>query len=159
MMNNPALRALAALESAIGVVAFVAMSLAMVAQVFWRYVLKTPLVWPYELAIYCFIYMVFIGAATSTRKHTHVAFTLIEQSLPPAVRKALSVLSSLFLIAILAWTLPAAIEQMKFVSQVRSTALSIPWSWVLAAYPLGIGLCALYLCLGTVQLLWHKGAQ
>ena len=34
---------------------------------------------------------------------------------------------------------------MDFVSGVRSSALGLPWSWVIAIYPLGMGLIIIHL--------------
>ncbi|NIW57887.1 MAG: TRAP transporter small permease subunit, partial [Nitrospinaceae bacterium] len=70
------------LEAVAGAVFFLGMFGAISIQIFARYVLQHPLVWPFELSIYCFIYMIYIGAGIAARKRSHVSFDLIYNRFP-----------------------------------------------------------------------------
>ena len=133
------------METALGVLFFAALFSAVTLQVFFRYVLNSPLVWPFEFSIYCYVFIVYIGGAMAARKQTHVAFGLLAQRLPARAQAALSAVLHIFLVVIFALTIRPSFGYMDFVSGVRSSALGIPWSWVIAIYPLGMGLIILHL--------------
>ena len=139
------------LETAMGVLFFLGMFGAVCIQIFWRYVLQSPLVWPFEFSIYCYIYIIYIGAAISTRKGSHVAFDIFHTRLPRSAQLITNILSSSFLIIIFALTLKPSLDYISFVSNIRSTALDIPWSWVLVVYPIGMGLIMIHLAAHICQ--------
>ena len=133
------------METALGALFFAAMFSAVILQVFYRYVLNHPLVWPFELSIYCYVFIVYIGGAMAARKRTHIAFEMLAGLMPARAQAALNALLHIFLIVIFALTIWPAIGYMDFVSGVRSSALGIPWSWVIAIYPLGMGVIIIHL--------------
>ena len=133
------------IETALGVLFFAALFSAVTLQVFFRYVLNSPLVWPFEFSIYSYVFIVHIGGAMAARKQTHVAFGLLAQRLPARAQAALNAVLHIFLVVIFALTIGPAIGYMDFVSGVRSSALGIPWSWVIAIYPLGMVLIIVHL--------------
>jgi tripartite ATP-independent transporter DctM subunit len=53
-----------------------------VLQVFCRYVLNASLSWPEEVALWSFIWTVFLGMALAVGRHTHIAIDLISKLLP-----------------------------------------------------------------------------
>ena len=139
------------METALGALFFAAMFSAVILQVFYRYVLNDPLVWPFELSIYCYVFIIYLGGAMAARKQTHIAFGMLAGIMPARAQAALSALLHIFLIVIFALTIKPAIGYMDFVSGVRSSALGIPWSWVIAIFPLGMALIILHLALRTVD--------
>ncbi len=139
------------IETALGVLFFAAMFGAVILQVFYRYVLNDPLVWPFELSIYSYVFIIYLGGAMAARKRTHISFGLVAERMPARAQAALSALLHIFLIVIFALTIWPAIGYMDFVSGVRSSALGLPWSWVIAIFPLGMGLIILHLALRTAD--------
>ncbi len=139
------------METALGVLFFTALFFAVILQVFYRYVLNDPLVWPFELSIYCYVFIIYLGGAMAARKQTHIAFEMLAGIMPARAQAGLNALLHIFLIVIFALLLRPAIGYMDFVSGVRSSALGIPWSWVMAIFPLGMGLIILHLALRTVD--------
>lgn len=133
------------METWLGAVAFLSMFFAIVLQVLFRYVFGNPLVWPFEFSVYCYIYVIYIGAVMAARRQTHVSFGLIYERLPERMRLALSVITNSFIVVIFMATIPSGIEYIKMVGGVPSTSLAIPWGVVLAVFPLGMGLIALTL--------------
>lgn len=57
-----------------------------VLQVFCRYILNASLPWPEEVALWSFIWAVFLGMAVAVGRNTHIAIDLVERLLPPAYR-------------------------------------------------------------------------
>ena len=139
------------IETALGVLFFTALFFAVILQVFYRYVLNDPLVWPFELSIYCYVFIIYIGGAMAARKQTHIAFNMLAGLMPARAQAALNALLHIFLIVIFALLIKPAIGYMDFVSGVRSSALGIPWSWVIAIFPLGMGLIIVHLLLRTAD--------
>jgi len=142
---------LAFLEDALGVLFFIVMFGAISVQVFFRYVLGHPLVWPFELSIYCFVFVTYVGAAIAARRDTHVAFDVIHSRFPRNIRLATGIAANVFIIAVLVSLLPASLSYMKFVAGVKSSALGIPWTWLLASFPAGMGLVVLHLAARTIM--------
>ena len=138
-------------ETALGALFFTAMFFAVTLQVFYRYVLHDPLVWPFEFSIYSYVFIIYLGGAMAARKQTHVAFDLLTERMPARAQAALNALVHIFLIVVFALLIYPSIGYMDFVSGVRSSALGLPWSWVMAIFPLGMGLIILHLALRTAD--------
>jgi TRAP-type C4-dicarboxylate transport system permease small subunit len=149
------------LETWLGAAAFIAMFLAIVLQVFSRYVLNNPLVWPFELSVFCYIYVIYVGAIVAARRQSHISFDLLYQRLPEHPKCLVGILTNLFISLIFIATLPSSFEYIRIVGGVPSSALSIPWGAVLAAFPFSMGAIALILllraCSDTMKLLRTGG--
>ncbi len=132
-------------------VAFALMTVAIVLQVFFRYVLKVPLEWSEELARALNLWLVFLGAAIATSKSEHVRVDLIDRvlnRLPPAVG---ALLNLLFLLSMWLFSL------MIFggaVSMARET-----WPLPLVTLPLTTGMLYLGLAVGFFMILVNLGGQ
>ena len=61
-------------------------------QFFSRYVLNDSYAWTEELAVYCLIPVVFIGAAMCVRRSRHIQVNILYRYLPAAAGRALSTL-------------------------------------------------------------------
>lgn len=79
----------------IGVVAIAAMVIAILIQVFFRYVLNSALPWPDEAARFCMLWMAGLMAPTAFRRGGFVAIDMISQFLP---RKLVSIISLILLL-------------------------------------------------------------
>lgn len=73
-------------ESAIGVGLVVLIVVSITVQVFTRYVFGEPLVWVEELAGYCFLWAVFIGAAAGTKQMRQLRIETFVGRLRPRAR-------------------------------------------------------------------------
>lgn len=72
-------------------------------QFFTRYVLNDSLAWTEELAVYCLMPVVFIGAAMCVRRCRHIQVNLLYRYLPPAAARVLSTLVDLLALAFYAY--------------------------------------------------------
>lgn len=134
-----AARSLDVALAAATVASYVAMVAIGAAQVFFRFVLQSPLSWSEELIRYVFVWSVFLTAAVAFQRDVHVRVELMTARYPGPVRVAawrlgwLCVLAGLALIALLGTQLvftPAVAEQ-------RSAALGIPMWIPYASIPVG----------------------
>lgn len=150
------------METWLGALAFVSMFFAIVLQVFFRYVLGDPLIWPFEFSVYCYIYVIYIGALMATRRQSHISFDIIYESLPEHMRLALGMITNSFVAVIFLVTIPSSLGYIRIVGGVPSSSLPIPWGVVLVVFPLGMGLIALTLCLRAYRdamLFLGRGSQ
>ena len=71
---------------------FWVMSALVFLQFFTRYVMNDSFAWTEELAVYCLIPVVFIGAAMCVRRSRHIQVNILYRYLPPAAGRVLSTL-------------------------------------------------------------------
>lgn len=143
-----------ALETWLGTVAFISMFLAIVVQVFFRYVLDSPLVWPFEFSVYCYIYVIYIGAVIAARKQSHVSFDMLFLRLPERLRQYIGIITNSFVAFMFLSTLPASVAYIRMVGGVPSSSLAIPWGAVLVVYPIGMGCISFSLLVRAYHGLW-----
>ncbi len=81
-------------------VAILVMSLIIPWGVFTRYVLGSGSAWPEPIAILLMMVFTFIGAAAAYRAGSHIAVTLLTDSLPPMLQRAAAFLSDLLMVLV-----------------------------------------------------------
>lgn len=81
---------------------FIVIFLVVIAQIFWRYILGSPLVWSEELSRAIFIWVSLVGWVLATRNGTHIRITFFNDRLPELPKKALRALFRLVTVAFLA---------------------------------------------------------
>ncbi|WP_170606694.1 TRAP transporter small permease [Ruegeria arenilitoris] len=86
-VNETALR----LGRAVGVVAMAVMVIAILIQVFFRYVLGNALPWPDEAARFCMLWMTGLMAPTAFRRGGFVAIDMVPQMLPRVFGQLLNI--------------------------------------------------------------------
>jgi TRAP-type C4-dicarboxylate transport system permease small subunit len=75
--------------------------LALALQVVSRYVLGLPLAWTEELARYCFVWVVFVGASQVMRYREHIAIALVVEMLGHRTRQAVALSMNVLMIVFL----------------------------------------------------------
>ncbi|SLN60794.1 TRAP transporter small permease [Ruegeria meonggei] len=96
-VNETALR----LGRAVGIVAIAFMVIAILIQVFFRYVLGNALPWPDEAARFCMLWMTGLMAPTAFRRGGFVAIDMVPMMLPRAIGQMLNILLMLVSLAVL----------------------------------------------------------
>lgn len=138
------------LEETCGVVALVVMLLAIIVQVIFRY-LFTPLIWPFELSIYMYICLIYLGAALAARHDSHVAFDIFFNALPEPAQRTISTIHRVIGAGLLLALVPAGIQFMIQSYTIRSASLRIPWSFLVFVYLVGMLLMAGHLAAGAIR--------
>ena len=68
---------------------FIVIFCVVLAQIYYRYIRESPLVWSEELSRYIFIWVSLLGWVLATRSGTHIRITFFQERLPAPVRKFL----------------------------------------------------------------------
>lgn len=105
-------------------------------QVFFRYVLRQPLMWPEELSRYLLIWMVFLGAVLLSKKDKHVKVEVFQNLLPANAQRVLKLLLDLMIVlflAVLLWGSGLPLKEFIFL---KSPAMQLPLIFVFVVVPL-----------------------
>jgi TRAP-type C4-dicarboxylate transport system permease small subunit len=70
------------------------MVLTVLLQVFYRYVLLSPLSWSEELARFTFVWITFLGGAMALGKHLHFGIDYFVNKFPPKLRELLEAMTT-----------------------------------------------------------------
>ncbi len=134
------------------------MTVLVIVQVFYRYVLNSPLSETQELSIYAMVYVVMLGCTIAVRNKTHIAVDLIGNLLPPRlgwVLRQLSYCVMLFFFYVLltnGWKLTVrSMLQM-------SPSTGIPLGYVIFSIPLCAGISILYVLEHMLRDSWKKNS-
>lgn len=148
-----------------GLARWLAMALATViililfAQIFFRYFLNSSIVWSEEVATWCLVWMVFIGAAAIMRRWEHVQIPMLIRRLPLRLRPGLIVFAKLATCLAVALVAYYGMQWVLGPIHIRSQTSGISTRWIKLAVPIGAGLMALFAlrcALEDVQR-WRRG--
>lgn len=141
-----------AVEDWAGFAFFWALAVIVFLQFFTRYILNDSLAWTEEIARYLLTAVTFVGAATATRKHSHIFVEFFYVYLHPRVAFALSTLVDLMVVffyglcTLLAWRV-ANVMQFQFMVVFDRVPLAVVY------YIVTIGFAAM--TLRTLQTAWR----
>ncbi len=105
-------------------------------EVFFRYVLNNPSPQLFELSIYCFVWVIYLGGALATRYNQHVRFDLIYRSLPEKGRRILELIFTLVINAALLVLVVPSIRYTIQMYPIKASALRVPWTFLLLVFPI-----------------------
>jgi TRAP-type C4-dicarboxylate transport system permease small subunit len=112
----------------------------MLAQVFYRYVLNSSLLWSDQLSVWCLAWVVFLGAVGLVGDWRHVHVVLVLRALPMGVRMPLIIVSKILSILFLGFlAYEGALVFNADIYQV-SPVVGISSKWAKLAIPVGAGL-------------------
>ena len=87
------------------VLALLGMILVLGTQVFFRYILNNPLVWPMPVSLFLFVWAVWLGGAAGIRDRSQIRVELAERYLPLKIKRvlmpAISLICSGFLLVVI----------------------------------------------------------
>ncbi|WP_158625923.1 TRAP transporter small permease [Arsenicitalea aurantiaca] len=118
------LRVLERIEISIAMALFVVIVFSICAQVVFRYVLGSPLVWVEEAATYAFIWIVFLGAAVGMKRLSHIKIEALSLAMPVRAQGILRLFGFLIMGFVL-WRLLLAVPGVMAIEG-RSMSVSLP---------------------------------
>ena len=130
------------IEESIACVLITVMALCVLLQVISRYLLDLGVHWTEEVAAYCMVWAVYLGASIGIRHHFHIRMILLIQKLPRALSLPLVLIADAIWVAFNILMIVYATEYLSLLIQFtnRSPALGIEQEWphsiVLIAYAL-----------------------
>lgn len=126
-----------AFEDWVALVIFWVMALAVFLQFFTRYVLNDSYAWTEEIATYCLIGVVFIGASMCVRLSRHIQVDLIYRYLPNIVARTLSTVIDLIRIAFFGYAVKLVWVYIQIIGDESMTTINFPKNYVYYAVLLG----------------------
>lgn len=114
-------------------------------QVFFRYVLESPLSWSEELARYVFVWISFLGAAMALGKRLHFGIDYLVNKFPPRLRAGVELITNC---AILVFVLVLVVKGFQTATTARfshSAGLNLRMDIVFDAIPVSGLIMAYYL--------------
>jgi len=132
------------LEEIAGVACFLVMVGSVTIGVFFRYVMRHPLIWTEDVSNFTFLWAVFLGAAAASKRHQHIVVDTIVVLLPKSLQRAIAVLTDLAVAAMLAAIVVFGIQYALTQRGVTTEALEIPMVWWALAVPVSSALACTY---------------
>ena len=116
-----------------------------VAQVFFRFVLSSPLPWPEELARLIFVYLVFVGGAFASLHNDHISIEVVDTALGESTRKAAitNIVRETIMVIVMAVTVVGGIQVAPRAHSIALSGTGLPKSLMTVAVIIGATLMGL----------------
>ena len=114
---------------------FVMLFLAFLTNVFFRYVVRNPQNWTFELSVNAFVVVGLVGACAAYRKEDHVVFDLLYARMNPRGQNILRMISYTIVIVFFVIALPPAIWYLVRLPSVTSI-MRIPDRYIFMSLPI-----------------------
>jgi TRAP-type C4-dicarboxylate transport system permease small subunit len=131
-------------EVYLAVIIFSALIVSIFLEVFMRYVLNNPSPELFELSIYCFVWVIYLGGALATRYNQHVRFDLIYRALPEKVRRVMEIAFDLLTNGVLLVLFWPAVRYTIQMYPIKASALRVPWTFLLLVFPIFLALVLIH---------------
>ncbi|HYR69865.1 MAG TPA: TRAP transporter small permease [Candidatus Acidoferrum sp.] len=116
-----------------------------------RYVLQATFQWYDEVARLCFVWMVFLGAASAVRRGAHFRLHLLIDRFGPRLRRATDLVVGLLVVAFGGVLVAGGLAMWPVARRQVSDSLELSMVWFYAALPIGGALMILF----SVPQLWR----
>jgi TRAP-type C4-dicarboxylate transport system permease small subunit len=97
-------------------------------QIFFRYVLNSPLQWTWEGTIIAYIWTILFAAGLATRNHAHVKFTLIYDRVSERTQTLFRVVGDLIIIGAFLLIVYPSYDYIDFMKIKKSAVFKIPFN-------------------------------
>ncbi len=115
-----------------------------VIQVFARYLLNLPLPRVFEISIYSFVWAIYLGGALAKRYRMHMRFNIIYRKLPRKAQLISDIIFEIITSVILVIILVPSVQYTLCNYKIKSSALRIPWTYLLLCFPIFISLVLIH---------------
>ncbi len=139
-----ALKLLNSIVTSVTALVLAFMTVMVLLQVIFRYILSVPFPESQELAIYAMVYVVTFGSSIAVYNKSHVAVTFIAEKCPRTLRYALRVLVCIAMAAFFALLVKYGFDMSGRAMVQRGTATGIPVGYVMASIPVSAAISLLY---------------
>ncbi|HOX11454.1 MAG TPA: TRAP transporter small permease [Spirochaetia bacterium] len=107
-------------------------------QVVLRYVFNSPSPELFEISIYAFVWVIYLGGALASRYDQHIRFDLIYRGLKRPAQIVVDLVFNLATLGILLYLLVPSFRYTFEMYKIKASALRIPWTFLLIVYPVFI---------------------
>jgi C4-dicarboxylate transporter DctQ subunit len=109
---------------------FVMMFVLFIVNIFFRYVLNSPLTWPFELIVSGFVWLAILSATYVRRVGGHVKFTMTYERMSPLMQTVVRIIVNLIIGGLFITITPATLDWVDFMAFKPTASLRIPFSYV-----------------------------
>ena len=122
-----------------------------IAQVFWRWILRNPIVWSEELIQLTYVWICYLGWTIAERKDSHIRITAVSNTLPKGAQKYLQAFNHILCIVFSVLMVYFGIKLVG--AGLKRTAVSFPLNYavVYVMGPICNGIIILYELAGLVE--------
>lgn len=128
---------LSTVENIVCVFLLASMAVVVFLQVFFRYVLNSPLVWGEEVSTLLFAWSTFLGSVIAVRQSSHISIDVLVACLSAPVRRGLQIVVDIAVVVLLLIFIESGIELTLEARTIATSTLGISQSYVYAAGPVG----------------------
>ena len=114
----------------------VVLTTAVFAQVIFRFVIEQPLAWTEELAIYCLVWLTFLGAAYAMSLKAHIGVEFFTNLFPLKVQQVLFTIATIVSIVFYVMMVVQGYDLAKQSMTQLSPVLRIPMGWIYIVIPI-----------------------
>jgi TRAP-type C4-dicarboxylate transport system permease small subunit len=123
------------IEVYLPIAVFVMLFIAFLINVFFRYVVKNPQNWTFELSVNAFVVVGLLGACAAYRKEDHVVFDLLYTRLNSKGQNILRIISYIIVIIFFLIAIPGSIRYLVKLPAVTSI-MRIPLRFIFVSFPI-----------------------
>ncbi len=106
-------------------------------QVFFRYVLQSPLNWYLDAAQFAFVWAIMMGFCIAYKSAAHIKFHLVTELLPSAIQDHLQILSHVLCLVFFISMVVMGFKQFGFVKMSTFETIPLSVQWMVLALPVG----------------------
>lgn len=110
------------------------MFVAFICQVVFRYLLNWPVGWASELSIVMWLWVVLWGTAFVVTEKDEIRFDILYSSVRPGVRRIMVIVSSLALLLLYGYSLPATWDFVTFMKVTKTSYLDIRYDHLFSIF-------------------------
>ncbi len=137
----------------VALIAFIAMLVLVVAQVFFRYVLAVAVPWTEEAARWFYAYQILLGCTIAARDKLHLQVTFLLERFPPRLKAAAECLIAMGGLVFLAGILWGGIIMVGATTTLEAGSFALSMSWLYLAIPISLTFL-FFLTLGDLGRAW-----
>ena len=124
------------IELYIPAVTFLTLFVSFIIGIFFRYVVKDPQSWTYELGSIMFLTTVLLAGCIADRNGEHVVFDMIYNAKSPKTQCVMRILTNLMIVVFLVIVFPASIRYLISFKKVVTPIMKIPQYLVFVSFPI-----------------------
>lgn len=124
------------LEIHLPVFVFTLLIITVSVQVFSRYVLNRPLPKFFELSIYSFVWVIYLGAALAKRYNKHIRFDILYHRFSANTKCVVNIFFDALTSVVFFFILIPSIKYTIWNYRVKASALRLPWTYLLLCFPI-----------------------
>jgi len=115
-------------ELYIPIISLIIIFFVFILQIFYRYILKTPLIWTQEVILINFVWATLLGACYARRCAQHIQFDIVINSISTKKRILFNIIGNILVIIVFIYLFYPTIKYIQFMYTESSPFLRIPFN-------------------------------